>query len=190
MKETGNRVDLMLLKLQKPFIKEIKKKRVKNGFWNWYVVKSDLCAQRTDDFICSFPKAPLLSPVVSSMHLCFFRNNMEELCKTCNPPPSVLGPLGPLLRFSHGVVAKYFLHHKKLSSLSWERRYNKNKNKNQFLVPVLPLTYWATSRNLLVSLGTVASSAKEVDWSAWVIIFCFLPSWWWGLPPFNHLSSP
>ena len=47
-------------------------------------------------------------------------------------------------------------------------------NNTQFLVPVLPLTHWATRRNLLISLGTSASSIK-VDWSIWVISFDFLP---------------
>ena len=150
------------------------RKRVENGFWNWHVLNSGLCAQRTDDFICCIL---MLSSVVSSMHLFFFRNNMEKFCKTCNPPPPVIWRLGPLLRYSHGAVAKCFLHHKELSSLSWKKRFSlkKKKKEYQFLVPVLPLTYWATWRNLLISLGTAHLQGKLIG-QLGSLSFDFLPS--------------
>lgn len=85
------------------------------------------------------------------------------------PPQSVLRPLVPLLRFAQGVVSKCFLHHK--DRPSYVEREDPGKSNTQSLLQVLPLTHWATSRNLLISLSIAASSAKGVDWSIWVIIF-------------------
>lgn len=142
---------------------------------------NQVSAQRTGNFICSIPK---LSPVVNSMHLCFLRNNMEELCKTCHLPPSVLGPLDPLLRFSHRVVAKYFLHHKELSSLSWERRYSKKRT--PISSPSSPLTYWE-SLDLSEPSCLICKRSWLVSLGHYLLTSCHP---WWGLPPFNRLSSP
>lgn len=145
-----------------------KKKKVESGLWNGHFSKWGFCAQTTIDFAPSW-----FSPLFWTSHVFAFSeltwNNFD---KHINHHHQFSGRFFfPLCIFAQGVVSKGFLHYTEVPSLDGERRYRNT----QFLVPVLPLPYWATSRSLSISLGTAASSAKEVDWSIWVIIF-WLPA--------------
>lgn len=146
---------------------ETEKKRVENGLWSGHFSKLDFCAQTTIDFAPSW----FSSLFWASRVFAFSELTWKNFEKHINHHPQFSGRFFPLWIFAQGVVSKGFLHYTEVPSLGGERRCRNA----QFLVPVLPLPHWATSRSLSISLGTAASSAKEVDWSIWVIIF-WLPA--------------